>query len=289
MWTRVFNFCDINFENNPQLISEGEIIFKNDHPFAVLNNDLVSLGTILESIFTNSSVETRSKLIELYSIKVSKLSFSIKKNITNYQIDEKILDSILSKLLKPIQDISNFEFLDQHKSLYYQTMQNICKYKKVNKIFIYDEKLFDDYLIRTNYDINVGVAVAVEDGLLVPVVRNADVKNLEAISNEIKNFASRAKNKELQPSDWEGNTFTISNLGMFGIDQFTAIVNPPDSCILAVGGIQSIPVVKNGEVVPGNIMKLTLSCDHRVVDGAKGSAFLNTVKNFLEAPVKMML
>ena len=143
--------------------------------------------------------------------------------------------------------------------------------------------------IRTNYDINVGVAVAVEDGLLVPVVRNADVKNLEAISNEIKNFASRAKNKELQPSDWEGNTFTISNLGMFGIDQFTAIVNPPDSCILAVGGIQSIPVVKNGEVVPGNIMKLTLSCDHRVVDGAKGSAFLNTVKNFLEAPVKMIL
>ena len=128
-----------------------------------------------------------------------------------------------------------------------------------------------------------------EDGLLVPVVRNADVKNLEAISNEIKNFASRAKNKELQPSDWEGNTFTISNLGMFGIDQFTAIVNPPDSCILAVGGIQSIPVVKNGEVVPGNIMKLTLSCDHRVVDGAKGSAFLNTVKNFIEAPVKMML
>jgi pyruvate dehydrogenase E2 component (dihydrolipoamide acetyltransferase) len=143
--------------------------------------------------------------------------------------------------------------------------------------------------IRTNYDINVGVAVAVEDGLLVPVVRNADLKSLEAISNEIKGFASRAKNKELQPSDWEGNTFTISNLGMFGIDQFTAIVNPPDSCILAVGGIQSIPVVKNGEVVPGNIMKLTLSCDHRVVDGAKGSAFLNTVKNFLEAPVKMML
>jgi len=153
MWTRVFNFCDINFENYPQLISEGEIIFKYDHPFAVLNNDLVSLGTILESIFTNSSVETRSKLIELYSIKVSKLSSSIKNNITNYQIDEKILDSILSKLLKPIQDTSNFEFLDQHKSYYYQTMQNICNYKKVNKIFIYDEKLFDDYLIRTNYDI----------------------------------------------------------------------------------------------------------------------------------------
>jgi pyruvate dehydrogenase E2 component (dihydrolipoamide acetyltransferase) len=144
-------------------------------------------------------------------------------------------------------------------------------------------------VIRTNYDINVGVAVAVEDGLLVPVVRNADVKSLEVISNEVKDFVSRAKNKDLQPSDWEGNTFTISNLGMFGIDQFTAIVNPPDSCILAVGGIQSVPVVKDGHVVPGNVMKLTLSCDHRVVDGAKGSAFLNSLKNFLEAPVKMML
>lgn len=156
------------------------------------------------------------------------------------------------------------------------------KHPEVNSSWLGD-------VIRTNYDINVGVAVAVDDGLLVPVVKNADVKSLEIISSEVKDFALRAKNKELQPSDWEGNTFTISNLGMFGIDQFTAIVNPPDSCILAVGGIQSIPVVKDGQVVPGNLMKLTLSCDHRVVDGAKGSAFLNSLKNFLEAPVKMML
>ena len=156
------------------------------------------------------------------------------------------------------------------------------KHPEVNSSWLGD-------VIRTNYDINVGVAVAVDDGLLVPVVKNADVKSLEVISSEVKNFSLRAKNKELQPSDWEGNTFTISNLGMFGIDQFTAIVNPPDSCILAVGGIQSIPVVKDGQVVPGNLMKLTLSCDHRVVDGAKGSAFLNSLKNFLEAPVKMML
>jgi pyruvate dehydrogenase E2 component (dihydrolipoamide acetyltransferase) len=156
------------------------------------------------------------------------------------------------------------------------------KHPEVNSSWLGD-------VIRTNYDINVGVAVAVDDGLLVPVVKNADVKSLEVISSEVKDFALRAKNKELQPSDWEGNTFTISNLGMFGIDQFTAIVNPPDSCILAVGGIQSIPVVKDGQVVPGNLMKLTLSCDHRVVDGAKGSAFLNSLKNFLEAPVKMML
>ncbi|MDG1880741.1 MAG: dihydrolipoamide acetyltransferase family protein [Schleiferiaceae bacterium] len=156
------------------------------------------------------------------------------------------------------------------------------KHPEVNSSWLGD-------VIRTNYDINVGVAVAVDDGLLVPVVKNADVKSLEVISSEVKDFALRAKNKELQPSDWEGNTFTISNLGMFGIDQFTAIVNPPDSCILAVGGIQSIPVVKDGQVVPGNLMKLTLSCDHRVVDGVKGSAFLNSLKNFLEAPVKMML
>lgn len=156
------------------------------------------------------------------------------------------------------------------------------KHPEVNSSWLGD-------VIRTNYDINVGVAVAVDDGLLVPVVRNADVKSLEVISSEVKDFALRAKNKELQPSDWEGNTFTISNLGMFGIDQFTAIVNPPDSCILAVGGIQSVPVVKDGQVVPGNVMKLTLSCDHRVVDGAKGSAFLNSLKNFIEAPVKMML
>ena len=144
-------------------------------------------------------------------------------------------------------------------------------------------------VIRTNYDVHVGVAVAVEDGLLVPVIRHADAKSLIQISAEVKDFAQRAKTKKLQPADWEGNTFTISNLGMFGIDQFTAIVNPPDSCILAVGGIQAVPVVKNGQVVPGNIMKLTLSCDHRVVDGATGSAFLNSVKAFLESPVTMML
>ncbi|MET0393633.1 MAG: pyruvate dehydrogenase complex dihydrolipoamide acetyltransferase, partial [Chitinophagaceae bacterium] len=125
--------------------------------------------------------------------------------------------------------------------------------------------------IRTNHHVNIGVAVAVEDGLLVPVVRFADTKSLSQIAGEVKTFAQKAKDKKLQPSDWEGNTFTISNLGMFGIDEFTAIINPPDACILAVGGISQVPVVKNGAVVPGNVMKVTLSCDHRVVDGATGS------------------
>ena len=144
-------------------------------------------------------------------------------------------------------------------------------------------------IIRRNHHVHIGVAVAVEDGLLVPVVRFADTKGLAQIGEEVKSFAQKAKDKKLQPSDWEGNTFTISNLGMFGIDSFTAIVNPPDSCILAVGGISEVPVVKNGQVVPGNIMKLTLSCDHRVVDGASGASFLQTLKGYLEQPVKMLV
>lgn len=144
-------------------------------------------------------------------------------------------------------------------------------------------------VIRRNQHVHIGVAVAVEDGLLVPVVRFADTKGLTQIGAEVKEFAQKAKDKKLQPSDWEGNTFTISNLGMFGIESFTAIVNPPDSCILAIGGIKEIPVVKNGQVVPGNVMKVTLSCDHRVVDGATGSAFLQTFKGFMENPVNMLL
>ena len=143
--------------------------------------------------------------------------------------------------------------------------------------------------IRINYDINIGVAVAVEDGLLVPVVRAADTKSLSQIGIEVKEFAQKAKDKKLQPSDWEGNTFTISNLGMFCIDEFTAIINPPDACILAVGGISQVAVVKNGNVVAGNVMKVTLSCDHRVVDGATGAAFLQTLKSLLEEPLRMLV
>lgn len=143
--------------------------------------------------------------------------------------------------------------------------------------------------IRTNHHVNIGVAVAVEDGLLVPVVRYADTKSLSQIASEVKEFAQKAKDKKLQPSDWEGNTFTISNLGMFGIEEFTAIINPPDACILAVGGISQVPVVKNGNIVPGNVMKVTLSCDHRVVDGATGAAFLQTLKGLLEEPLRMLV
>jgi pyruvate dehydrogenase E2 component (dihydrolipoamide acetyltransferase) len=143
--------------------------------------------------------------------------------------------------------------------------------------------------IRVNHHVNIGVAVAIEDGLVVPVVRFADMKTLSQIAAEVKDLAQRAKGRKLQPADWEGSTFTISNMGMFGVEEFTAIINTPDACILAVSAIQQVPVVKNGAVVPGNIMKLTLSCDHRVVDGAVGSAFLQTVKSLLEEPLRMML
>lgn len=143
--------------------------------------------------------------------------------------------------------------------------------------------------IRRNEHVNIGVAVAVDEGLLVPVVRFADGKGLTQISAEVREYAQKAKDKKLQPSDWEGNTFTISNLGMFGIESFTAIVNPPDACILAIGGIKEVPVVKNGQIVPGNIMKVTLSCDHRVVDGASGAAFLQTFKTYMEQPAAMLL
>ena len=156
------------------------------------------------------------------------------------------------------------------------------RHPKVNSSWLGDK-------IRYNQHIHIGVAVAVEEGLLVPVVRFADQKSFAQIGAEVKDFAQKAKDKKLQPSDWEGNTFTISNLGMFGIEEFTAIINPPDACILAVGGIKSVPVVKNGQIVPGKIMKVTLSCDHRVVDGATGAAFLQTLKMMLENPVTILM
>jgi len=156
------------------------------------------------------------------------------------------------------------------------------QHPKVNSSWLGD-------VIRENHHVNIGIAVAVDEGLLVPVLRYADGLSLDEISVSVKEFAKKAKDKKLQPSDWEGSTFTISNLGMFGIDQFTAIINPPDACILAVGGIAQEPVVKNGQIVPGNVMNVTLSCDHRVVDGATGSAFLQTLKANLEEPIRMFV
>ncbi len=143
--------------------------------------------------------------------------------------------------------------------------------------------------IRQNHQIHIGVAVAVAEGLLVPVIRYADIKTLTQINAEVQYLAQRAKERKLQPEEMQGNTFTISNLGMFGVDEFTAIINPPDSCILAVGGITEQAVVREGKIEIGHIMKVTLSCDHRVVDGASGAQFLQTLKGLLEEPVRMLV
>ena len=145
-----------------------------------------------------------------------------------------------------------------------------------------------DTHIKINKNINIGIAVSVENGLVVPVIKNADLKSFSEISIETSDFVKKAQENKLQPSDWDSNTFTISNLGMFGIDDFTAIINPPDACILAVGAIKERAIVKNGNIVAGNIMRLTLSSDHRLVDGVVGAKFLNTLKDMLESPLMML-
>jgi pyruvate dehydrogenase E2 component (dihydrolipoamide acetyltransferase) len=143
--------------------------------------------------------------------------------------------------------------------------------------------------IRINHHVNIGMAVAVPDGLVVPVIRSADLLSLSQIAASSKSYAEKAKNKQIMPDDMKGNTFSISNLGMMGIEEFTAIINTPDACILAVGAMKEIAGVKNGQIVPTSVMKLTLSCDHRVVDGAVGSAFLADVKKYIENPVNMLV
>ena len=183
----------------------------------------------------------------------------------------------LIKMRETINAVSSVK-LSYNDFIIKATSAALREHPKVNASWLGD-------VIRYNNHIHIGVAVAVEEGLLVPVIRFADGRTLSQIAGEVKEMATKAKEKKLQPKDWEGNTFTISNLGMFGVEEFTAIINPPDACILAVGGIKQTPVVKDGKVVPGAVMKLTLSCDHRVVDGALGADFLRTLKTLLENPV----
>jgi len=146
-----------------------------------------------------------------------------------------------------------------------------------------------DDVIRKHGEVNVAVAVAIDEGLMTPVIRHADKKNLRQIGTETRELAGLARDRKLQPEQMEGSTFTISNLGMFGIEEFTAIINPPNACILAVGAIRNVPIVKDGEVVPGHMMKVTLSSDHRIVDGAKAAEFLTTLRQLLENPLSMLL
>ena len=159
---------------------------------------------------------------------------------------------------------------------------SLAKHPKVNSRW-YDEKII------FNEHVHLGVAVAVDDGLIVPVIKYANSKDLPQINSEVKDFAERSKNKKLTPAEIEGSTFTISNLGMFGIESFTSIINQPNSAILSIGAIVQKPIVKNNEVIVGNTMKLTLACDHRTVDGATGSLFLKTLKEYIENPVSILI
>ena len=159
---------------------------------------------------------------------------------------------------------------------------SLARHPKVNSRWYDDKIVFYDH-------VHLGVAVAIDDGLIVPVVKYANSKDLPEINTEIKDFAVRAKNKKLTPAEIEGSTFTISNLGMFGIESFTSIINQPNSAILSIGAIIEKPIVKNGDIVIGNTMKLTLACDHRTVDGATGSLFLKTLKEYIENPVSILI
>ena len=146
-----------------------------------------------------------------------------------------------------------------------------------------------DPAIRRYHHVHIGVAVAVEDGLITPVVKHADRKGLVQISREVREMAGRAREKRLKPEEYTGSTFSVSNLGMFGIREFTAIINPPEAGILAIGGVEEIPVAVGGEVVVRPRMRITMSCDHRVIDGAQGSRFLATLKGMLEEPAAILL
>ncbi len=162
------------------------------------------------------------------------------------------------------------------------TAAALRKYPMINSSYLENK-------IRTNHHIHIGVAVAVEDGLVVPVVRFANEQSLPQIGAAVKDYAGRARNKKLTPQEMEGSTFTVSNLGMFGIESFTSIINQPNSAILSVGAIVEKPVVKKGQIVVGNTMKLCLACDHRTVDGATGAQFLQTLKGYIENPVTMLV
>ena len=234
----------------------------------------IGMPVVTQEKFTEVGVSQMRKVI---ASRLAESKFSAPHFYLNVSIDM----SNAMQARKAIND-QGFYKVSFNDMVVKATAMALRKHPAVNSSWLGDR-------IRYNEHVHIGVAVAVEEGLLVPVVRFADGKSFAGIGEEVRDFASKAKSKKLQPEDWEGNTFTISNLGMFGIDSFTAIINPPDACILAVGGINEVPVVKDGQVVPGHVMQVTLSCDHRVVDGATGAAFLNDFKNLLENPVLMLV
>ena len=178
---------------------------------------------------------------------------------------------------------------DRAKISFNDLITKACALSLKNHPYVNASYLADEGEIRKHNHVHIGIAVAIDEGLITPVVRNADRKGLTEIARETRELAERARNRDLEPEEFEGATFTTSNLGMFGVEEFTAIINPPNSAILAIGEIRDTPVVEDGEVVPGKRMKVTLSCDHRVVDGALGAQFLDSVRSYLEEPMNLLL
>ena len=227
---------------------------------------------------TESSYETQnSTMRKAIAKRLSDSKFSAPHYYLNIELE---MDNMISFRQQFIQTqnikISFNDIIAKAVSL------SLAKHPKVNSRW-YDEKII------FNEHVHLGVAVAVDDGLIVPVIKYANSKDLPQINSEVKDFAERSKNKKLTPAEIEGSTFTISNLGMFGIESFTSIINQPNSAILSIGAIVQKPIVKNNEVIVGNTMKLTLACDHRTVDGATGSLFLKTLKEYIENPVSILI
>jgi len=313
--------------NKNEELSTTDIYIQEDEDVEkVIKNKKFSTAQNIEDKFVRISPLARriakEKNLDINSIKGSgDLGRIIKRDVDNISMKHKEVKKIIntlsdeeipvSQMRKTIADrLSESKFTAPHFYLNMEVeMDSLIENRKIinkkNNIKI----SFNDILVKAvamairkhpdinsswlgthikfHQDINIGVAVAVDNGLVVPVIRNADSKSFSDISSETTMFVSKAKENKLQPADWESNTFTISNLGMFGIDDFTAIINPNDACILAVGAIKERAIVKEGVVVPANIIRLTLSCDHRVVDGVVGSKFLSTLKDMLESPLMM--
>lgn len=242
----------------------------------VVKRDIENVSPVEAISFAGVERFTEVELSQMRKTIARRLAES-KFSAPHFYLTIEIEMSSLMEAREAINNISN-EKITYNDFIIKAVAASLRRHPKVNSSWLGDK-------IRYNEHIHIGVAVAVEDGLLVPVVKFADGKTLTQIAAEVKKFAEKAQNKKLQPQDWEGNTFTVSNLGMFGIEEFTAIINSPDACIMAVGAIRQTPVVKNGQVVPGNVMKVTLSCDHRAVDGATGASFLQTFKFLMENPV----
>ena len=246
----------------------------------IIKRDLEQLNLKkVEEIVLVDKLATEQPLSQMRKTIANRLSES-KFSAPHFYLTTKINVDSLIELRKNL--INNLETKISFNDIIIKAVAfSLSKHRNINVSWGKDS-------IVKNKDINIGVAIAVDEGLVVPVIKNTDQHNILDISNKIKDFVNRANSKKLSIDELNGNTFTVSNLGMFGIDEFTAIINPPDACILAVGSIQKTPVIKDDKIVVGNVMKVTLSSDHRIVDGAQGAQFLKTLKTMLENPLLMI-